>query len=127
MKFCFTILTIFLIGLHPVSSTAQEKIEKETITIIVADAMIEVDGIEGKILVFPSTGSGPDGPIIKFVVFGVYELPEVIIDTMVDSVVPNITTIDFKEGHRFYGWFKVPKEEIKTIWINGLSIPWRDG
>jgi len=59
-------------------------------------------------------------------VFGVYEVPEVVIDTMAESVSPNITTIDFVEGHRFYGWFKAPKEEIKSIWINGFFIPWGD-
>ena len=126
MKLSFTILTVFLLGLLPIYLTAQEEIKTEPITIIVVDELIEVEANEGKILVFPSAVSGPDGPIIKFVMFGVYEVPEVVIDTMAESVSPNITTIYFVEGHRFYGWFKAPKEEIISIWINGWFIPWED-
>jgi len=48
MKLSFTILTVFLLSLLPIYLTAQEEIETETITIIVADELVEVEGIEGK-------------------------------------------------------------------------------
>ena len=120
MKLFFTIFCILLFAFLSLNVIAQEEGEIET------QELIELEGDEGRILVFPSPLPGPDGPIIKFVMFGVYEIPEVVIDTMNESISPHATTIHFIEGHRFSGWFDVPKEKIISIWINGWFIPWED-
>ena len=90
-----------------------------------AKALIEVEGDEGKILVFPSPITGPNGPILKFLMFGIYKAPKVVIETITESFCINVTTIDFKEGYLFSGWFQLPEDEIIRIWINDNFINWR--
>jgi hypothetical protein len=120
MRIFFTIFSFLLFGLLSIHVIAQEAGE------IRAHELIEIEATEGKILLFPSHLQGPDGPIIKFVMFGVYAAPEVVIDTMTESIYPHITTIHFIEGQRFSGWFDVPQEKIVSIWINSWFIPWVD-
>ena len=124
MRLLFTILSILLLCLFSPALMAQETTQIETATI--SGKLIELEGEDGKILVFPSPISGPDGPIIKFVMFGVYETPEVVVDTVKETIYAKVTTIQFTEGRRFFGWFEVPEEEIVSIWINGWYIAWGD-
>ena len=120
MKLFFTIFCVLLCGFLSIHGMAQEAGEIEP------NELIELEGDEGKILVFPSPIPGPEGPIIKFVMFGIYKTPDVVIDTVTESISPKVTTINFREGHRFSGWFDAPKEKIISIWINGWFIPWGD-
>lgn len=87
---------------------------------------IESGGNKDKILVFPLPITGPDGLIIRFVVFGVSKVPDVVIDTVTDTIYPYVTTIHFVEGDKFYGWFNKPEEKVMSIWIDGWFISWED-
>ena len=90
------------------------------------DQLIQLEGSKGSILVFPKFFQGPKGPIVKFVMFGIYKFPEVLIRTVDETVTPEVTTVYFSKGDRFSGWFDIPEEEIVSIWINGWFIPWED-
>lgn len=79
---------------------------------------------EGQIVVSPSPISGPNGKIIRFVVFEADETPEVIIVTKYGSFPATVTTIAFQEGVKYFGRFDVPPDEIVELIINGQSIPW---
>lgn len=120
MRIFFTLFSVLLFGLLSIHAIAQEVGETK------AHELIEIEATEGRILVFPSPLQGPDGSIIKFVMFGVHATPEVVIDTMTESIYPHVTTIYFIEGRRFSGWFDAPQEKIVSIWINGWFIPWGD-
>lgn len=120
MRIFFTIFSALLFGLLSIHAIAQEAGETR------AHELIEIEATDGRILVFPSLLPGPNGPIIKFVMFGVYATPEVVIDTMTESIYPHVTAVHFIEGQRFSGWFDVPQEKIVSIWINGWFIPWVD-
>ena len=124
MKLLFTILSVLLLCLFSTPLMAQETPQTETIPITAK--LIEMEAEDGKMLVFPSPITGPEGPVIKFVMFGVYETPEVVVDTVKETIYAKVTTIQFTEGRRFFGWFEVPEEEIVSIWINGWYIPWGD-
>ena len=89
--------------------------------------LIEIEGDEGKILVFPHPLPGPHGPVIRCILFGVYEAPEIAMHTVTGTISPLVTTISFREGHRFSGWFDAPREEVLSLWINGWFIPWEHG
>ena len=89
--------------------------------------LIELEGEEGRILVFPRPLPGPHGPVIKCILFGVYEIPEIAIHTASRTISPRVTTISFSEGYRFSGWFNAPREKILSLWINGWFIPWENG
>lgn len=91
-----------------------------------SDQLIELEGSKGRILVFPNFLPGPKGPVVKFVMFGIYNFPEVLVRTVDETVAPDVTTVRFSEGDRFSGWFDIPEEEIVSIWINGWFIPWED-
>ncbi len=120
MKKCAIIITILLVGLIlSIHTIAQDELETK------AKKLIEVEGEEGRILVIPTPISGPAGQIIKFVVFGTYKTPEVVIEIASELLSAIVTTIEFKEGYLFSGWFDVPKQEITNLWINGNSIPWK--
>jgi len=77
-----------------------------------------------QIIVSPSPISGPNGKIIRFVVFGADETPEVIVVTQHASFSATLTTIDFQAGVKYFGRFDVPQNEIVELIINGQSIPW---
>lgn len=87
------------------------------------EQLIEVICEQGKILVFPSPITGPNGKIIRFVVYGAETAPEVVIATKDGSFSAVITAIDFKQGEKYFGWFDVPQAEIYELWINGNLIP----
>jgi hypothetical protein len=91
-----------------------------------SDQLIELEGSKGRILVFPNFFPGPKGPIVKFVMFGIYKFPEVLVRTVDETVTPDVTTVHFPKGDRFSGWFDIPEEEIVSIWIDGWFIPWED-
>ncbi len=116
-RFIVTLIICFIVAM-PILALAQDNTETKT------NKLIEVNGEEGKILVFPNPISGPNGPIINFVMFGVSASPEVIIVTKDAAFPAAVTTIDFKQGEKFFGWFEVPREEIIELWINGQLIPW---
>ena len=118
MKSMKSIFCIFLFFLLPNFLIAQEGELSES------SQLIEIDGYEGKILVFPHEIIGPDRYFIKFVIFGVYEIPEVVVDTPKEVLFMDTTTIYFKEGIRYSGSFEAPEEEIHRIWINNNLIPW---
>ncbi|HNY50571.1 MAG TPA: hypothetical protein PLV50_07130 [Smithella sp.] len=118
MKRFLLILIICLSAVLPLTAMAQDDPG------IRSNQMIEVRGAEGKILVFPQAVSGPKGPVIKFVMFGITNTPEVIVVTKDAASSITITTIDFRQGDKFFGWFDVPQEAITELWINGYQIPW---
>ena len=118
MKYMKSIFCIIVFFLLPNFLIAQEGELSESFQ------LIEIDGYEGKILVFPQELYGPDKPLIKFVIFGVYEIPEVVVDTPKEVFFMDTTTIYFKEGIRYSGIFEAPVEEIYRIWINNNLIPW---
>jgi hypothetical protein len=88
--------------------------------------LIEIDAENGRILIFPDFLPGPEGPILKFLMFGIEEPPEVILRTDKGLVSAQVTTISFNKGHRFSGWVAAPEEEVISIWINGWFVEWRD-
>jgi len=116
-RFLLTLIIGFAAAL-PLIAQAQDDPEMK------ANQMIEVRGAEGKILVFPQAVSGPKGPVIKFAVFGITAIPEVIVVTSDTAFPAAVTTIDFRPGDKFFGWIDVPQEAITEIWINGYQIPW---
>lgn len=120
MKRFFVTLIICLVAAMPILALAQDNTETKT------NKLIEVNGEEGKILVFPYPISGPHGPIIKFVMFGISASPEVVIVTKDAAFPAAVTTIDLKQGEKFFGWFEVPDEEIIELWLNGQFIPWEN-
>ena len=87
------------------------------------EPLIEVTCEQGKIMVFPAPVTGPDGKIMRFVVYGAQAEPEVIIATKDGSFSVFVTAIDFKQGEKYFGWFDVPQEEILELRINGNLIP----
>ena len=91
-----------------------------------SDKLIELEGSHGRILVFPNFIPGPKGPIVKFVMFGIYELPEVLVRTVDETITAEVTTVRFSRGERFSGWFHIPDKEIVSIWIDGWFISWED-
>ena len=120
MKRLFVTFFICIVAAMPILALAQDNTETKT------NKLIEVSGEDGKILVFPHPISGPNGPIIKFVLFGISASPEVVIVTKDAAFPVAVTTIDFKQGEKFFGWFEVPREEIIELWINGQFIPWQN-
>jgi hypothetical protein len=79
-----------------------------------------------EILVFSEISIGPDGnSIIMFVVFGVEITPEVSLEVG-DELFENtkVTKIAFEPGIKFFGWFDLPQEGLRTIWINNNKIVW---
>jgi hypothetical protein len=120
MKRFIVTLIICLVAAMPLIALAQDNTETKT------NKLIEVKGEEGKILVFPNPISGPNGPIIKFVMFGISASPEVVIVTKDAAFSTAVTTIDFKQGEKFFGWFEVPQEDIIELRINGQFIPWEN-
>ena len=91
-----------------------------------SDQLIQLESSKNRILVFPKFFTGPKGPIVKFVMFGIHEFPEVLVRTVDETVTPDVTTVHFSEGNRFSGWFDIPEEEVVSIWIDGWFIPWED-
>ena len=113
-----SIVLLFYLSFANTSSVFSEEPNQEK--------LIEIEGDEGKILVFPSIIAGPQKPIIKFVMFGVYEIPEVVIDTPSESFFADVTTVTFLEGNRFSGFIEVPDEEIVRLWINDNFVSWEE-
>jgi hypothetical protein len=120
MKRFLVTLIICLLAAMPLMTMAQDNAE------VKATKLIEVSGDHGKILVFPHPVSGPMGPVIKFVMFGITEPPEVIVVTKDMAFPVTVTTIDFRTGDKFFGWFEVPTESITALWMNGVRIPWEN-
>ena len=89
--------------------------------------MIEAEGPDGRILVFSDLYRGPDGPVIKFVAFGVDDTPQVDIDTPQGAIEAEVTSIYFMPDYRFSGWVSAPESEILGLWINDQYIPWLPG
>ena len=118
MKRFLVTLIICLLAVMPLMALAQDNTE------IKATKLIEVSGDNGKILVFPHPVSGPKGPVIKFVMFGITETPEVIVVTKDTAFPVTVTTIEFRTGDKFFGWFEVPLEAMTELWINSVQIPW---
>jgi hypothetical protein len=118
MKRFLIISMILSLAVFPIYTSAQTGTQTK------GDELIEVAGEQGKIMVFPSPVSGPDGKIIRFVVYGAKTEPEVVIVTKDDSFSAVITTIDFKKGDKYFGWFNFPQEEIVELRINGCLVPW---
>ena len=118
-RFLLTLIICFAAVL-PLIAQAQDD------PVIKANQMIEVRGAEGKIWVFPQAVSGPKGPVIKFAVFGITAIPEVIVVTNDVASPAALTTMDFRPGDKFFGWIDVPQEAITEIWINGYQIPWEN-
>jgi hypothetical protein len=78
-----------------------------------------------KILIFPEPSIGPNGDIIKFVIFNAEEVPKVSLDIGSEVLKDvEVTKISFEQGIKFFGWFDVPQEELYTIWINDNPIVW---
>lgn len=89
--------------------------------------MIESQGPDGRILVFSDLYRGPDGPVIKFVAFGVDDIPRVVIDTPEGAIDARVTSIYYMPEYRFSGWVNAPEGEILGLWINDQYIPWQPG
>jgi hypothetical protein len=89
--------------------------------------LIELEGEEGRILVFPHALPGPHGPVIKCIFFGIYEILEIAIHTATGTISPRVTTISFSEGYRFSGRFDAPRRKILSLWSNGWFITWENG
>jgi hypothetical protein len=117
MKRFLIFCMILSFAVIPIYTSAQTAAETK------GEKLIEVTAEQGKILVFPSPISGPDGKIIRFVVYGAQNEPEVVIATKDGSFSAVITAIEFKKGEKYFGWFDVPQEEIYDVWINGNLIP----
>ncbi len=117
MKRLLILCMILSFAVFPVYTSAQTGTETK------GEPLIEVATEQGIIMVFPAPISGPNGKIIRFVVYGAQDEPEVVIATKDGSFSAAITTIDFKKGEKYFGWFDVPQEEAYELWINGNLIP----
>lgn len=117
MKNFLMIIMILSFAVFAFPASAQTGMERQE------EPLIEVSCEQGKILVFPTPISGPDGKIIRFVVYGAETEPEVVIITKDGSLSAVITAIDFKKGEKYFGWFDVPQEETYELRINGNLIP----
>jgi hypothetical protein len=91
-----------------------------------SNGLIGLYSRSGKILVYPDFLPGPNGPVIKFVVFGAYEVPEILVRTPNALTQFPVTTVFFEKANRFSGWIDAPQEEIVSIWIDGWLIEWED-
>src|SRR5512137_856815 len=116
MKRLLVLCMILSFAVFPVYTSAQIGTETK------GEQLIEVTAQQGKILVFPSPVSGPNGKIIRFVVYGAEEQPQVVIATRDSSYSAVLTVIDFKKGEKYFGWYDAPKEETYELWINGNLI-----
>jgi hypothetical protein len=116
--------TVFVFFLFIVLSFATSLAQEDDRSL--PDQLIELEGSNGRILVFPKFFPGPKGPVVKFVMFGIYKFPEVFVRTIDETFTPDVTTVHFSKGDRFSGWFDIPEEEIVSIWIDGWFIPWED-
>lgn len=66
-------------------------------------SMLEAEGPDGSIQVFPTFHTGSDGPIIRFTVYGASEIPEVTVETTKSSLAGEVQTTYFMPDVRFTG------------------------
>jgi len=108
MKLSFTVLSVLLFASLSIHSIAQD-IVTERVEVVMTEELIELEGDEGRILVFPAPCSGPNGPVVRFVMFGVREIPEVIIDTVTYQIIDVVFRKDGLDSHHKELYLEVVK------------------
>ena len=118
MKKCYKLLILGVMAVILLGTRVSAEKAKE---------MISSGYPGGNVLVFPEPSMGPNGDIIKFVVFNAEEIPKVSLD-IGSEILEDVEVIEitFKPGERFFGWFDMPEEELYTIWVNDNPIVWED-